>query len=116
MFLSLVTFSFHGHAKAAAHYGMPFGAVSACWAYHRYGHFLEMLFRRRFRCPCSRCVDDLAGASRAQVTWTGGKVLTLVSLLLGIVVDPMESADDAMQMTILGVCVTIMLESALITV
>ena len=34
---SWATFSFEGHAKASCHYGMPFGAVSACWTYYRYG-------------------------------------------------------------------------------
>ena len=82
---SWVTFSFQGHAKAAAHYGMPFGAVSACWAYRRNGNVLEMMLRRRFRCPYSRYVGDLAGASLAGVAWTGGKVLTATSFLLGVV-------------------------------
>ena len=51
----------------------------------------------------------------ARVAWTAGKVLTVMSLLLGVVCDPMKAADDAMQMTILGVQVRIIMENAKIT-
>ena len=65
---------------------------------------------------CSGYVDDLAGASFAGLAWTAGKVLTAMSLLLGVVCDQMKAADDAMQMTILGVQVRIIMGNVKITV
>ena len=111
-----VTFAFEGHYYAALQYGMPFGCIAAVMAFHRFGNLLEHVVRSKLKAPMGRYVDDFFGASRKGVKYQGGCCLTTICLWLGIMVDPTKSADDCMSMVVLGIAVTIAMQSAKIKV
>ena len=81
-----------GGLMVAQHKGMPFGTVSAVYAWHRVGFMLCCILRALFLCPAARYVDDFFGASRLGIQWHAGRVLTVISKLLGFPVDDDKSA------------------------
>lgn len=86
----------------AQHKGMPFGTVSAVYAWHRVGHMLRTLVLRIFKAPVARYVDDFFGASKLGVVYTGGWLLTVLAGLLGFPTDPEKDSDNAESMVVLG--------------
>ena len=86
----------------AQHKGMPFGTVSAVYAWHRVGFMLCSILQALFLCPAARYVDDFFGASRLGVRWHAGRILTVVSKLLGFPVDDDKSAENDILLIVLG--------------
>ncbi len=86
----------------AQHRGMPFGTISAVYAWHRIGHALLRMILVIFLAPVARYVDDFFGASKEGITWSGGRILSVLSKLLGFDSDDAKDADDAIRMTVLG--------------
>ena len=89
------------------HLGMPFGTVSAVYAWHRVGHALLFLVMVLCKAPMGRYVDDYFGACRQGVTYTGGVCLTIIATLLGFPTDDAKDADNMMRMTVLGAMVIV---------
>ena len=87
-----------GVAWAAQHLGAPFGATSAVYAFHRFGSFLAAAVRRLGRAPLGRYVDDFFGASRIGVYWTGARMLSVLTELIGRPCDAAKNVDDAESM------------------
>jgi len=104
---SWVAFWSEGLVWISQHLGMPFGAVSAVYAWHRVGHALAIIVLCTFRAPLGRYVDDYFGADRQGVTYTGGVCLTIVATLLGFPTDDAKNADNMMRMIVLGAMVII---------
>lgn len=105
--LSWVVFLAYGVAYAAQHRGMPFGTISAVYAWHRVGGFLLALLRRLFLTPACRYTDDYFGVCRKGVKNTGGHCLTYVANLIGLPCDPLKDAQFVEQMVVLGALVVI---------
>ena len=59
--LAWVVWASRGHLWVAQHLGMPFGTVSAVYAWHRVGHALLLITLRLFRASVGRYVDDFFG-------------------------------------------------------
>lgn len=91
-----------GVLMTAQHRGMPFGTVSAVYAWHRVGYFLSAILLQMFKCPVARYVDDFFAAGRKGLTYHAGRVLSIISRLLGFPTDEAKDADDAIRMVCLG--------------
>ena len=91
-----------GCLLVAQHKGMPFGTVSAVYAWYRVGFMLCRILRALFMCPSARYVDNFFGASRASVQWNAGRILTVISSLLGFPVDDDKSAESDIRLIVLG--------------
>ena len=85
---------------------MPFGTVSAVYAWHRIGHMLKTIVLRLFKAPMARFVDDFFGASRVGVKLTGGVLFSILASLLGFPTDPAKDSDQCSSMIVLGACCT----------
>ena len=83
----------------AQHRGMPFGTVSAVYAWHRVGHMLQAIVSKIFRAPVARYVDDFLGASKDL---SGGVLLSSLAVLLGFPTDSAKDADQTEAMVVLG--------------
>ena len=105
--LSWVVFAFAGTTWVAQHTGMPFGTVSANMAWHRVGNLLAAIVRRAFLAPLGRYVDDYFGASRPGLKWTGGRILSIIAMLMGFPCDNKKDASDALEMIVLGAIVSV---------
>ena len=99
----------------AQHKGMPFGTVSAVYAWHRVGHVLRTLVRRLFRAPSARYVDDFFGVGRVGVALSGGVVLSILASLVGFPTDPAKDSDFAETMLVLGALVRADFSERLVT-
>lgn len=53
-----VTYLYKGTQQVAFHYGMPFGATSSVYGWHRVGDLILKIARRVLYLPMSRYVDD----------------------------------------------------------
>ena len=84
------------------HRGMPFGTISAVYAWHRIGYALQWILLRHLKAPCGRFVDDFFGVSKDGVYWSAGRCLTVISVVLGFPTDEDKSANDLMTMIVLG--------------
>ena len=98
------------------HLGMPFGTVSAVYAWHRMGHALLFLVMALLKAPMGRYVDDFFGASRAGITCTGGYCLSVVAALVGLPTDDSKDADKTISMALLGAQVIVRQPSAALLV
>ena len=74
---------------------MPFGVVASVVAWHRIGAWLSRVVLQSAKAPVARYVDDFFGASKAGVKWTGGRILSLLCSLSGLLVDADKDVDDA---------------------
>ena len=101
--LSWVVWLHLGVMHVAQHLGMPFGTISAVYAWHRVGFALQWLLIRHLKAPCGRFVDDFFGVSKEGVFWTAGRCLTVLSHVLGFPTDEEKSANDLMTMIVLGI-------------
>ena len=79
--LSWVVVAAAGLYWASQHLGMPFGATSAVYAWHRVGNLLAWVILTSARAPLGRYVDDFFGASRSSIFWTGGKLIAVLELV-----------------------------------
>ena len=86
--LCWIVFLHAGSAWTSCHLGMPFGSVSAVYAWHRVGGFVWWLAVHILKVPLARYVDDFFGASRTGITCTGGVVVSIIADLLGFPCDP----------------------------
>ena len=77
------------------------------YEWHRVGHFMSHFPRIAARFPVGRYVDDLFGESREGVFWHEGRMLDLVSSLLGCPCDDEQSVSDSIQMLRLSVDVAV---------
>eukprot|EP00971_Amphidinium_carterae_P116065 2299382-Amphidinium_carterae.1 len=82
-----------GHTYMAQHRGMPFGAISSVYGWHRAGNFLLAVVTRLCLAPAAKYVDDFFGASKSQ--------------LIGLPCDEAKDADDALLMVVLGAQVSL---------
>ena len=105
-----------GLLRAAPHWGMPFGAAASVVAWHRVGAFFSALLLRVALAPVARYVDDYFGASRSGVLWSGGKIMSVLAALTGIVTDPGKDVDGAIEMIVLGMAVRLARASAKVVV
>ena len=105
--LSWVVWWADGRFWIAQHVGMPFGTVSAVYAWHRVGHALLYIVMSIFKAPMGRYVDDFFGACRQGVHYTGGVCLTILAALLGFPTDDAKDADNLMRMVVLGATVIV---------
>ena len=60
----------------------------------------------------ARNVDDFFGAAKVGVRMTGGRVLSQMGVLMGIFCDEAKSADDMVEMVVLGISKAILMASA----
>ncbi|CAJ1450925.1 unnamed protein product [Effrenium voratum] len=97
----------HGQIWVSQHFGMPFGTISAVYGWHRVGHMLWLILVRFFLAPANRYVDDYFGASRSGVTWSSGRILSVLSRLLGFPTDHSKDADATWEMVVLGASVQV---------
>ena len=98
------------------HLGMPFGTVSAVYAWHRMGHALLLIVLALLKAPMGRYVDDFFGASREGLTCTGGYCLSVVAALVGLPTDDGKDADNTISMALLGAQVIVRQPSAALLV
>ena len=101
--LAWIVFKARGQLWVAQHLGMPFGATSAVYAWHRVGNLLAWVVLKGAKAPLGRYVDDFFGASRVGVTWTAGRLLDILGLALGFPMDPAKQLDAAILMDVLGI-------------
>ena len=101
--ISWVVFMASECVWASQHLGMPFGATSAVYAWHRLGNLLAWVILTTARAPLGRYVDDFFGASVSGIRWSGGKLLDVLGLALGLPMDPGKSVDAAVLMDVLGI-------------
>jgi len=105
--LSWVVWRYKGTLYVSRHLGMPFGTTSAVYGFHRVGAFLAAVVKRMALAPTLRYVDDFFGASRQGVFWTAGKLLEVISDLVGRPCDPKKSEQDLSLMVVLGIEVAV---------
>ena len=105
--LSWVAWFDAGKFWIAQHLGMPFGTVSAVYAWHRLGHALLFIVVTLLKAPMGRYVDDYFGASRQGVEYTGGVCLTILAALVGLPTDEAKDAENLMKMVVLGATVIV---------
>ena len=98
--LCWVVFLHNGVAWCSQHLGMPFGSVSAVYAWHRFGGFISWLLVNILKAPVARYVDDFFGASAYGVLCTGGVAATILTDLLGVPCDVEKSVDFAVLMVV----------------
>ena len=91
----------------AQHLGMPFGTVSAVYAWHRMGHALLLIVMVLFKVPMGRYVDDYFGANREGVTCTGGHCLSVIAALIGLPTDDNKDASDVISVALLEATVIV---------
>ena len=97
----------HGQLWISQHFGMPFGTVSAVYAWHRVGHMMWLILVRLFKAPACRYVDDYFGASKTGVVFSAAKVLTIMSRLLGFPTDHAKDDDATWNLVVLGALVSV---------
>ena len=99
---SWAVWSHQGLLWTAQHKGMPFGTVSAVYAWHRVGYMLQTLIQKLFFAPVARYVDDFFAVNKVGVSFSGGWLLTVLAGLLGFPTDPAKNSDNAESMVVLG--------------
>ena len=105
-----------GDILAAPHTGMPFGAVASVIAWHRVGAFLSTIIKKLAKAPLSRYVDDFFGASVQGVYWSGGRLLSILCTLTGLLCDSKKDENDSLSMIVLGLMVDVSLQQAQVLV
>ena len=116
LFLVWVVWMSSGEKVAAPHLGMPFGAVASVVAWHRVGSWLAKVIMTVARAPMARYVDDYFGASKRGVKWSGGRLLSLLCSLTGLLCDSEKDVDDDTSMIVLGLSVDLSMEQARVLV
>jgi hypothetical protein len=97
--------SHEGHLVTSGQLAMPFGAVSAVYAWDRLGEAITAILRESMLLPVDRYVDDLFWIDWAETSSdTLSQVLELVSII-GLTLDPDKSDVPSPKMDILGASV-----------
>ena len=86
---------------------MPFGAVSAVYAWDRLGEALTAILRKVFLFPASRYVDDLFMPVWASIARESRGILLEVVGIFGAVLSPDKTPPPAAEMPVLGVLISI---------
>ena len=110
--LAHVCFAFEGHYWACRQLGMLFGCAAAVLSFHRLRNSFEEMVRKKFMAAIARYVDDCFGAAKVGVRMKGGRVLSQMGELMGIFCDEAKSADDMVEMVVLGISTTILMAPA----
>ena len=84
-------------------HSMPFGAVSAVYAWDRLASFICHILIQVFLLPISRFVDDLFWAALGSEASESRQLVMRVVALLGFVLEPTKTPEPASQLDILGV-------------
>ena len=101
---------------AVQYRGMFFGATAAVFAFHRVGAMIAAIVRRIWKAPMARYVDDCFSANRDDIGWTSMRCLDVVTELMGFHLDAMKSANDLLEMTVLGEMISILMASRQVSV
>ena len=107
--LAWVIWSSMGIIWTAQHREMPFGTVSAGVGWHRVGYAFWWILVVHFKAPAARFVDDFFGVSKCGVYLTAGRLLSVVSRIMGLPIDDGKDADDMLTIVVLGIEATIKL-------
>ena len=92
-----------GEVSASSQWAMPFGAVSALYAWDRLGEALTAILRRVFLFPPSRYVDDLFMPVWASISEESRGIFLEVVDIFGAVLSPAKTPPPAPEMPVLGV-------------
>ena len=96
-----------GTVSASAQWAMPFGAVSAVYAWDRLGEAITAILRKVFLFPASRYVDDLFMPVWASISAETREILLEVVDIFGAVLSPAKTPPPSAQMTVLGILVSV---------
>ena len=96
-----------GDLRVSPQYAMPFGAVSAVYAWDRLGEAFTSILQRVFLFPVSRYVDDLFMPVWAEHSKESREILLEVISLFGAVLSPEKTPAPCTSMPVLGVLVSI---------
>ena len=93
-------------AWCSFHYGMPFGATSSVWAWHRVGAMIAFLARKLLHLPVLRYVDDYFSADRKELVEHAMQCFArLTRLLLGHTSVSDRKLDFGASLLVLGIVV-----------
>ena len=73
--------------------GRPFGDIAGVHAWHRVAALVTVFIKRILLALCLRYVDDLFGASKAEVYWSAGRCLDFLCDILGLRLDSGRSEE-----------------------
>ena len=96
-----------GELRVSAQYAMPFGAVSAVYAWDRLGDALTCILQKVFLFPVSRYVDDLFMPVWDEHSRESRRILLEAVSLFGAVLSPEKTPEPSSSMPVLGVLVVI---------
>lgn len=99
---------------AARHNGMPFGATSAVYGWHRVGCFLLAVAVQLFYVTGCRYVDDFFGVDAKDVQITGGMCLSFLCAVVGFPTDASKHGCSEYSLVVLGA--RVLLQSAVASV
>ena len=97
----------NGSLYTSQQFAMPFGAVSAVYAWDRVGEAIVAILRRSFLLPVDRYVDDLFWIDWEPISSESRALLLELVHLIGFTLDPEKSDIPAPKMDILGAHVSI---------
>ena len=93
-------------AWCSFHHGMPFGATSSVWAWHRIGAMLAHLARKLLHIPVLRYVDDYFSADRKELAEHAMQCFArLTRILLGCTSVSDRKLDFGASLLVLGIVV-----------
>lgn len=96
-----------GEVLVTSQRAMPFGAVSAVYAWDRLGEALTAILREVFLFPASRYVDDLFMPTWASTSSSSRNILLQVIEIFGAVLSPEKTPAPSRSMPVLGVLVSL---------
>jgi hypothetical protein len=95
-----------GRVSVSSQWAMPFGAVSAVYAWDRLGEALTAILRKIFLFPASRYVDDLFMPVWASIASESRSILLEVVGIFGAVLSPDKTPPPSAEMPVLGVLIS----------
>ena len=96
-----------GVVSVTAQWAMPFGAVSAVYAWDRLGEAITAILRKVCLFPASRYVDDLFMPIWVSISGASREILLEVVSIFGAVLNPAKTLPPSESMPVLGVLVSI---------
>ena len=97
----------NGVVSVSTQWAMPFGAVSAVYAWDRLGEAITSILHKVFLFPASRYVDDLFMPVWASNSAEQRAILLEVVGIFGLVLSPAKTPPPSASMPVLGVLVSI---------
>ena len=95
-----------GVVSVSTQWAMPFGAVSAVYAWDRLGEAITSILRELFLFPASRYVGDLFMPVWASNSSEQRAILFEVVEIFGLVLSPAKTPPPSASMPVLGILVT----------